>query len=90
MREDAETGRTILFVSHQFNAIAQFCSRCFRLSHGRLIDDGLTKDVVTRYFATRSEQPLVQELASRQRAHSYRGQARLSSVRLLNAQDQSG
>ena len=28
MRTDANSGRTILFVSHQLNAIAQFCSRC--------------------------------------------------------------
>ena len=90
MRNDAASGRTILFVSHQFNAIAQFCSRCLRFDQGRLIDEGKPADVVTRYFHTEAQQPLIQALADRPRAHAYRGHARLASVRLLNATDPTG
>ena len=84
MREEAESGRTILFVSHQFNAMVQFCQRCVRLHEGRLVDEGSPISVVTRYFSSNTGQTPVVDLTLRPRAHAYRGRARLASVRLLN------
>lgn len=39
MREIARDGRTVLFVSHDLEAIASLCSRCFVMERGRLIRD---------------------------------------------------
>lgn len=84
MREDARSGRTVLFVSHQLNAIAQFCQRCVRLKGGRIVDDGPPDEVIPRYFATDQTRQTVQDLATTRRASDCRGQARLLSIRLVN------
>jgi len=39
MKEISSEGRTILFVSHNLNAIRSLCTRAIHLQHGRLIDD---------------------------------------------------
>ena len=33
-------GRTVIFVSHNLNAIKTICSRCIVLDHGKIIYDG--------------------------------------------------
>jgi lipopolysaccharide transport system ATP-binding protein len=42
-------GRTIIFVSHQMAAIQNLCQRCIYLRKGRLIDDGVTDEIVRQY-----------------------------------------
>jgi lipopolysaccharide transport system ATP-binding protein len=49
MDEVANSGRTILFVSHQLPMIASLCDRCLLLEGGRLIASGPTSDVIHRY-----------------------------------------
>jgi len=44
-------GRTVLFVSHNMNAIQRLCSECVLLERGRLIARGDTASVVARYLA---------------------------------------
>ena len=90
MRSDAASGRTILFVSHQLNAIAQFCSRCLYLERGQLLEDGSPRDVAQRYFASEATQPPVLDLTARPRRDAGRGKATLRQIRLLNSQDPSG
>jgi lipopolysaccharide transport system ATP-binding protein len=90
MRTDANSGRTILFVSHQLNAIAQFCSRCLYLENGRLLEDGKPRNVAQRYFATDATQPPMQDLKSRQRKDANRGKAMLCQLSLPNSPDPSG
>lgn len=41
--------RTVLFVSHDVNAVKELCSRALLLDHGKLIMDGSPKDVIDRY-----------------------------------------
>ncbi len=48
-KEFQEAGKTILFVSHDMNAIKRFCTRCVWLDEGRLILDGDTDTVTDRY-----------------------------------------
>jgi ABC-type polysaccharide/polyol phosphate transport system ATPase subunit len=49
-------GKTIIFVSHNINAISQFCDRVFVLSGGQLVFDGKPLDAISIYknvlFAT--------------------------------------
>lgn len=46
----AGEGRTVLFVSHQMNAVRNLCNRCLWLEQGRLVAAGDTEDLVTRYL----------------------------------------
>jgi lipopolysaccharide transport system ATP-binding protein len=50
MHEVGNSGRTVLFVSHNLNAIEQLCSRCMLLEHGELkLDSSDVKNVVKSY-----------------------------------------
>ncbi len=51
MSDVAGEGRTILFVSHNLNAILRMCPRSILLERGRLVADGPTSDVLKRYLA---------------------------------------
>lgn len=44
-------GRTVLFVSHNMNAINDLCTRCILLKQGKIIDIGETKHIVRNYIA---------------------------------------
>jgi ABC-type polysaccharide/polyol phosphate transport system ATPase subunit len=50
MSDVAREGRTILFVSHNMNAIQRLCSRCLLLEKGRLALDGTPREVVAAYI----------------------------------------
>jgi lipopolysaccharide transport system ATP-binding protein len=55
MEEVAQSGRTVLFVSHQMNAVRKLCDRCIWLDNGkvRMIDN--TLKVVSAYEASFSD-----------------------------------
>jgi len=44
------TGRTVLFVSHNMQAINQLCDRAILLDGGRVVEDGDASAVVTHYL----------------------------------------
>ena len=44
-------GRTVLFVSHQMEAVANLCSRCVLLDEGTVVCRGDTTEVIERYTA---------------------------------------
>jgi len=43
-------GRTVVFVSHSFDSVARFCTRCIWLDRGRVLVDGPVQDVLERYL----------------------------------------
>jgi lipopolysaccharide transport system ATP-binding protein len=47
-------GRTILFVSHDMDAIRRLCWRCILLEHGHALADGDPASVVARYLSVHS------------------------------------
>ena len=47
----AKEGRTILFVSHNMNAIQRLCSKCVLLANGHITAYGNTADIVSKYLA---------------------------------------
>jgi lipopolysaccharide transport system ATP-binding protein len=53
MNEVAGGGRTILFVSHDINAINSLCTRALLLHQGKVLLDGSTK-TVTEYYLDRA------------------------------------
>lgn len=49
MREVSQSGRTIVFVSHQMNQIRRLCERVIMIDHGVIQADGKTGEVVNAY-----------------------------------------
>ena len=50
MEELANTGRTVVFVSHALPAVAQLCDRAIWIESGRLVDDGRAAEVIANYL----------------------------------------
>jgi lipopolysaccharide transport system ATP-binding protein len=52
----ATEGRTVVFVSHDMDAICHLCSRCILLRHGEIAKTGKTADVVGAYLGGEQDQ----------------------------------
>lgn len=65
MSSVAKEGRTILFVSHQMQAITNLCNRVILLDRGKIIKRGKTKDVVDSYLNEKSTGDVI-SVASRE------------------------
>ena len=50
MEDMSQSGRTVIFVSHQMQAISQLCDRAIQLEKGRVVNDGPAGDVVAQYL----------------------------------------
>jgi lipopolysaccharide transport system ATP-binding protein len=50
MLEVAKSGTAVILVSHNPLAIQQLCKRTILLSHGRIVDSGITDDVMQKYL----------------------------------------
>jgi lipopolysaccharide transport system ATP-binding protein len=57
MKEVEKAGRTVLFVSHSAQAIAQLTTRCLLLEAGRCVFDGPTADALAAYSRRGGSQP---------------------------------
>lgn len=51
MQDRAFAEKTVLFVSHNLPAVAQFCPRTILLREGEIVEDGPTNEVVARYLS---------------------------------------
>jgi lipopolysaccharide transport system ATP-binding protein len=52
MSEVAQEGRTVLFVSHNMQAIRRLCRTGILLQHGKLVTEGDAETVIRRYLAS--------------------------------------
>jgi len=55
MREVGQTGRTVLFVSHDIQAISRLCSRTIWMKDGQIVRNGETGAVITDYLHEQSQ-----------------------------------
>jgi lipopolysaccharide transport system ATP-binding protein len=55
MSDVANTGRTVLFVSHNLAAIQNLCARSILLEHGQIILDDITEKTVSKYLDSGQE-----------------------------------
>jgi len=51
MGDVAREGRTVLFVSHNMDAVQRLCTHCLMLERGRVTAEGPTAAVVSRYLS---------------------------------------
>lgn len=49
MREVADSGRTILYVTHNMSTIRSLCDRCIVLSKGTILFDGEVEEAISHY-----------------------------------------
>jgi lipopolysaccharide transport system ATP-binding protein len=52
MNDVAETGRTVLFVSHNMTAITRLCQRVILMEKGAVVSDGVSTDVIAHYLSS--------------------------------------
>lgn len=58
MENVSESGRTILFVSHNMAAVKSLCKKGLVLQHGKIIYAGNTPDAITQYLSTYKKETL--------------------------------
>lgn len=55
MRDVGQSGRTVLFVSHDMQSISRLCSRAIWLRRGELVADGDARSVISDYLHEQSK-----------------------------------
>jgi len=55
MKDVAASGRTVLFVSHQMQAVSTLCTRAVLLESGRVAYAGEVSETISRYLSTRAK-----------------------------------
>jgi lipopolysaccharide transport system ATP-binding protein len=79
IEEVRDAGTSVLFVSHDMNAVRRICERVIWLDGGRIVADGSADDVVERYEAS-----VWTDVTSDANSDASCVYGRLVSVRLLN------
>jgi ABC-type polysaccharide/polyol phosphate transport system ATPase subunit len=74
-------GRTLVFVSHNMSAVEALCDRCVLVSHGRIVRDGPSRDVIREYLHGVEEQLLA---SGTSRAPQFGEELELLGVTLLD------
>lgn len=82
MGEVAEGGRTVIFVSHNMQAVRRLCSRAIYLERGITKDVSGVEDAIQRYSAQSSLSEFDVDLDAQRRSSGYGEKARLLRLRL--------
>ena len=90
MQHVSQSGRTVLFVSHNMDAIVRMCSRCILLNQGSVEADCGVKEAVTRYVAGKKHQPANVDLRPAQRSLEPRLKARFQNARMERTSGPAG
>jgi len=80
-------GRTVLFVSHNLEAIRTFCHRVLLLENGRLVFDGPTREGLERYLKSIPRQLDLRDAKLSDRLHRTTGEVRFNDIACF---DESG
>ena len=83
MREVSKGGRTVIFVSHNMDAVVRLCGVSILLEQGAMIHTGHPRDVVARYLRGGSASPSHREWSRGDRPGN--DVVRLNSVQVTNS-----
>ena len=86
MQDVADSGRTVLFVSHNMAAVTRLCNQAIFLKDGHLIDFGGTSKVSDRYLSDGNSTQAQQVFTDRRNPPGDEA-ARLHSIRILDDAD---
>jgi len=87
MEEVGEGGRTVLFVSHNLQALARLCPRAILLEEGEIVDDGPSHKVIGAYLNSGLGTSAAREWKDAEAAPGG-DVARLRAVRVVSEQDE--
>ena len=87
MREVANSGKTILYVSHNMATIRSLCDRCIVLSSGSKIFDGDVEEGIAKYIAHKCDLDNVIELENTPRPYRTTGLAHMHRLTYLNSKN---
>jgi lipopolysaccharide transport system ATP-binding protein len=85
MQQVGQSGRTVLFVSHNMDAIARLCTKCFYFVQGQLKMTGTPQEAITAYSEYSKQASTEVDLAPLTRAFEGTSDGRL--LRLRSRQD---
>jgi lipopolysaccharide transport system ATP-binding protein len=87
MKDVADKGRTVLFVSHNMGAVADLCTRAILLQNGRLTMDGQTENVIRTYVKQNMNVGLNDASALNDpTVRRGTGEARFEAIKMTNAE----
>jgi len=86
MREIADSGRTILYVSHNMNTIRQLCDRCIVLDHGKLLYDGDVEDAIAYYIGNVTRRAVHYDLTVAEKNTDTNSEIKMLELDLLDKQ----
>jgi len=89
MQDVSQGGRTVLFVSHNMEAIARLCNSCVYLAKGQLQLQGETREVIKAYTEHAKQLATEIDLTPLPRRFEGNGAARLQRLRSL-AEESNG
>jgi lipopolysaccharide transport system ATP-binding protein len=81
MENVAREGRTLLFVSHNMNAIVALCNRCIMIQDGKIVRDGNTAEVTSFYHASFISLPQITTDLSKVERYGT-GRAKFTSIKI--------
>src|SRR6202453_1111942 len=85
MQQVGQSGRTVLFVSHNMDAIARLCSKCFYLVKGELKMSGTPREVIKAY--SEHSKQVSGEIDLTRMPRAYEGTADAQLLRLRSLQN---
>jgi lipopolysaccharide transport system ATP-binding protein len=80
-------GRTVLFVSHNMEAVLKLCNRAILLDSGSIREMGDVKSVVAAYLQNKSPSPSVVDLSTKVRDRPFTGKVRFVKAAPSDAAD---
>lgn len=84
MREVANSGRTIIYVSHNMNTIRQLCDRCVVLNRGKVEFDGGVEEGISKYMGFSEEFKTEYDYKNLERRDKNTHEARLNALKILD------
>lgn len=84
MDEVAQSGRTVLFVSHNMAAVENLCPRALLLDHGRLLLDASSREVVSTYLSSLGTTTGTRDLTDPTIARAGTGKVRFEHIDIKN------
>lgn len=85
--EVSESGKTVLFVSHNMGFVAQLCERCIQFSHGVIVADGEPRNIIENYLSSECNEGRV-DLREWAIDRTGNGSMRITYVETLNSDKQ--
>ncbi len=87
MRDVANSGRTVLYVSHNMSTIRGLCDRCIVLSAGKVLFDGEVEEAIEHYVTKDFDLQNEVDLKDAERGQAVTEEAHMNKVYIKNGID---